>query len=51
MLNSLHRHFALGGRQSAGETERLVRLAKILTWGVAAAAGVYFALLYLVVGR
>lgn len=51
MLNSLHRHFTLGGRQSGGEMERLMRLTKIVTWGVAASAGAYFVFLYLIVGR
>jgi len=51
MPNSFYRYFTLGGSRNGGELDPLVRLAKILTLGVALAAVMYFAFLYLVAGR
>jgi hypothetical protein len=51
MLNSLYRYFTHGGSASGDELEPLIRLAKILTCGVALAGGMYYAFLYLIAGR
>jgi len=51
MPNSLYRYFAPGGSRSGAELEPSIRLARILTCGVALAAGAYFAFLYLIAGR
>jgi hypothetical protein len=51
MPSFLYRYFTPGGSRSGSELEPLTRFAKILTCGVALAAGMYFAFLYLVAGR